>query len=131
MERKNYLIDTNVAIYYFGLAMSNESEKFMDQILGKKYYISVINRIELLGFKRLNGNESDALSSFISNSIIIDLEEDIILETIQIRKKYNIKLPDAIIAATCLVNNCSLITNNIKDFDEITGLHLVKVDQRT
>jgi len=71
MERKNYLIDTNVAIYYFGLAMSNESEKFMDQILGKKYYISVINRIELLGFKRLNGNESDALSSFISNSIII------------------------------------------------------------
>lgn len=56
MERKNYLIDTNVAIYYFGLAMSNESEKFMDQILGKKYYISVINRIELLGFKRLNGN---------------------------------------------------------------------------
>jgi len=131
MERKNYLIDTNVAIYYFGLAMSNESEKFMDQILGKKYYISVINRIELLGFKRLNGNESDALSSFISNSIIIDLEEDIILETIQIRKKYNIKLPDAIIAATCLVNNCSLITNNIKDFDEITGLHLVKVDKRT
>ena len=131
MERKNYLIDTNVAIYYFGLAMSNESEKFMDQILGKKYYISVINRIVLLGFKRLNGNESDALSSFISNSIIIDLEEDIILETIQIRKKYNIKLPDAIIAATCLVNNCSLITNNIKDFDEITGLHLVKVDKRT
>ena len=131
MERKNYLIDTNVAIYYFGLAMSNESEKFMDQILGKKYYISVINRIELLGFKRLNGNESDALSSFISNSIIIDLEEDIILETIQIRKKYNIKLPDAIIAATCLVNNCSLITNNIKEFDEITGLHLVKVDKRT
>src|SRR5450759_1266943 len=131
MERKNYLIDTNVAIYYFGLAMANESEKFMDQILGKKYYISVINRIELLGFKRLNGNESDALSSFISNSIIIDLEEDIILETIQIRKKYNIKLPDAIIAATCLINNCSLITNNIKDFDEITGLHLVKVDKRT
>ena len=131
MERKNYLIDTNVAIYYFGLAMSNESEKFMDQILGKKYYISVINRIELLGFKKLNGNESDALSSFISNSIIIDLEEDIILETIQIRKKYNIKLPDAIIAATCLVNNYLLITNNIKDFDEITGLHLAKVDNRT
>jgi predicted nucleic acid-binding protein len=32
------------------------------------------------------------------------------------------------IAATCLVNNCSLITNNIKDFDKITGLHLVKAE---
>ena len=131
MERTNYLIDTNVAIYYFGLALSTESEKFMDQILGKRYFISVINRIELLGFKRLNENESKALSSFISNSVVFDLEEDIILETIEIRKKYNLKLPDAIIAATCLVNNCSLITNNIKDFDEITGLHLDKVDKRT
>ena len=131
MERKNYLIDTNVAIYYFGLALSNKSEIFIDQIFGKQYSISVINRIELMGFKSLNGNESEALSSFISNSIIYDLEEDIILETIQIRKKYNIKLPDAIIAATCLVNNCSLVTNNIKDFDKITGLHLVKVDKRT
>jgi len=131
MERKNYLIDTNVAIYYFGLALSTESEKFMDQILSERYSISVINRIELLGFKSLNVNESEALSSFISNSDIFDLEENIILETIQIQKKHNIKLPDAIIAATCLVNNFSLITNNIKDFEKITGLHLVKVDRRT
>jgi predicted nucleic acid-binding protein len=127
MERTNYLIDTNVAIYYFGLALSTESEKFIDKILGERYSISVINRIELLGFDRLNVNESDALSAFILKSIIFDLEEDIILETIQIRKKYNIKLPDAIIAATCLVNNCSLITNNIKDFDKISRLNLIKV----
>ena len=131
MERKNYLIDTNVAIYYFGLALSAESEKFMDMILGERYSISVINRIELLGFKSLNVNESEALSSFISHSDIFDLEENIILETIQIRKKYSIKLPDAIIAATCLVNNFSLITNNIKDFDKIRHLQIVKVDKRT
>jgi predicted nucleic acid-binding protein len=128
MERKNYLIDTNVAIYYFGLTLSKKSEKFIDQILTDKYCISVINRIELLGFKKINLNESNALSSFITNSNIFDLEEDIILETIHIRKLYNIKLPDAIIAATCMVNNCSLITNNIKDFDKIKGLHLINVD---
>lgn len=127
MERKKYLIDTNVSIYYFGLALSKESEKLMDQILGERYFISVINRIELLGFKQLNGNESDALYSFVSKSSIIDLEEDIILETIQIRKSFNIKLPDAIIAATCLINNCSLITNNVRDFDKINGLDLIKV----
>jgi len=127
MERKNYLIDTNVAIYYFGLALSKDAEKFMDQVLSERYFISVINRIELLGFKQLNGNESDTLYSFVLKSSIFDLEEEIILETIEIRKTYNIKLPDAIIAATCLVNNCSLITNNIKDFDKINGLYLIKV----
>jgi predicted nucleic acid-binding protein len=47
MGRKNYLIDTNVVLYYFGLALSSESEKFMDKILVEKYFISVINRIEL------------------------------------------------------------------------------------
>ena len=79
MGRKNYLIDTNVAIYYFGMALSFESEKLIDLILSEHYSISVINRIELLGFKGLTERESDALSSFISNSNIFDLEEDIIL----------------------------------------------------
>ena len=126
MGWKNYLIDTNVAIYYFGKALSFESEELIDRIIDEHYSISVINRIELLGFKGLNERESDALSSFISSSIVFDLEEDIILETILIRKMYSIKLPDAIIAATCLVNNCTLITNNIKDFDKITGFQLIK-----
>lgn len=67
MGRKNYLINTNVAIYYFGMALSKDSEKFIDQILGERYSISVINRIELLGFKELSKNETDALNSFIFN----------------------------------------------------------------
>lgn len=127
MGRKNYLIDTNVAIYYFGMALSKESEKYIEQILVEKYFISVINRIELLGFKAINKNESEAINSFITNSMVFDLDEDIIVETIKIRKNYSIKLPDAIIAATCLVNGCSLVTNNIRDFDKIEGLHLIKL----
>lgn len=100
----------------------------MDQVLSERYFISVINRIELLGFKQLNGQESDVFASFVSKSNIFDLEEDIILETIQIRKIYNTKLPDAIIAATCLVNNCTLVTNNVKDFEKISGLHLTRLE---
>jgi predicted nucleic acid-binding protein len=127
MGRKNYLIDTNVVLYYFGLALSSESEKFMDKILVEKYFISVINRIELWGFKAINKNESEALNSFIDHSTIFDLDEPIIVQTIQIRKEYNIKLPDAIIAATCLVNDCYLITNNVRDFEKIKGLQLIKI----
>ncbi|MBC8005361.1 MAG: type II toxin-antitoxin system VapC family toxin [Verrucomicrobia bacterium] len=127
MGRKNYLIDTNVAIYYFGLTLSKESEKYLDQILVGTYFISVINRIELLGFNPININESEAINSFITNATILELDEAIIVKTIYIRKNYSIKLPDAIIAATCLVNGCSLITNNIRDFEKISGLHLIKL----
>jgi predicted nucleic acid-binding protein len=37
------------------------------------------------------------------------------------------ELPDAIIAATCLINNCTLVTNNLKDFEKIIGLDFIKV----
>ncbi len=127
MGRKNYLIDTNIAIYYFGLLIEKESESFLEKILTNNYYISVINRIELLGNKKIEQKEQDALDAFIDNAFVINLDEEIILKTIAIRKKYPVKLPDAIIAATCLVNNCLLITNNTKDFDKIDGLSTIKV----
>lgn len=84
MGRKNYLIDTNAVIYYFGQKLSKGSEKYMDQILIGKYHISVINRIELLGFNTINTNESDAINSFIKNSTVFQLDESVIIETIHI-----------------------------------------------
>jgi predicted nucleic acid-binding protein len=100
MGRKNYLIDTNIAIYYFGLLIEKESENFLEKILTTNYFISVINRIELLGNKKIEQKEQDALDAFINNAVVINLDEEIILKTIAIRKKYAVKLPDAIIAAT-------------------------------
>lgn len=37
MGRKNYLVDTNITIYYFGLLLSKESEAFLDDLLKSKY----------------------------------------------------------------------------------------------
>jgi len=122
MGNQNYLIDTNISIYYFGLVLSRDSVIFLDEIFKKAYYISVINRIELLGCEGLNKNEYDALETFTDRAIVFELEEAVIRETIRIRQHFKIKLPDAIIAATCLINNCCLITNNIKDFTKIKGL---------
>jgi hypothetical protein len=127
MGRKNYLIDTNITIYYFGLLLSKKSEIFIDDIVKKNYYISVVNRIELLGNKGIEPKEQMALNSFINNAVVINMEEEIILKTIEIRKKHSIKLPDAIIAATCLAYNFHLITNNTKDFMKIDGLKTIQV----
>ena len=72
MERSNYLIDTNIAIYYFGKILPKESELFIEKIFHETYYISVINRIELLGFKdiddteKINGLKIIKISPFIN-----------------------------------------------------------------
>jgi predicted nucleic acid-binding protein len=45
--------------------------------------------------------------------------------TIEIRKAYRIKLPDAIIAATALVNDYTLVSRNLGDFEKIEGLTVI------
>lgn len=56
---------------------------------------------------------------------IIQLTAAIVTQTIEIRKEYKIKLPDAIIAATALVNDLTLISRNKSDFKNIDGLAVI------
>ncbi len=125
MGRKEYLIDTNVAIEYIGEVLSESSLKKLDTIIDRKFSISVINKIELLGFADITENEELKFQELIDAADIINLGEDIIHRTIKVRRQFKIKLPDAIIAATALVNNLALITRNTKDFDKIEGLDII------
>ena len=55
---------------------------------------------------------------------MINLEEPIIIKGIEIRKQHQLKLPDAIIAATALVFDLILLTRNIDDFKRISTLKI-------
>ena len=61
----------------------------------------------------------------ISDSTILALSDDIADKCIMLRKANKFKLPDAIIAATALVNNLTLITRNIDDFKNINELQII------
>jgi predicted nucleic acid-binding protein len=86
--------------------------------------LSVITKIEVLGFNA-PGNFSNLLSSFIDDSTVLDLTENVVNATIEIRKKHKIKLPDAIIAATALVYGLVLITRNVVDFKNIDNMNII------
>lgn len=58
-------------------------------------------------------------------SNVIPLHDAIVQKTIEFRKTYKIKLPDAVIAATTLVHGLTLITRNISDFEKIQELEVV------
>ena len=122
MGRQEYLIDTNVAIEYIGEALLEKDLTMLDGIIDEQFYISVINKIELLGFSDITENEELKFQELINAADILDLNENIVNSTIEVRKKYKIKLPDAIIAATALENELTIITHNTKDFNKIEGL---------
>ena len=115
-------MDTNAVIDYLGNRLPSKSESLMDNL---PPLISVITRIEWLGWYQINSEQNQNLQSFIDNSTIYNLEEHVILKTIQLRQKHKIKIPDAIIAATALTHNFILITNNEKDFKDINGLKIL------
>lgn len=118
---KKYLLDTNTIIDYMGNKLPENAKKKLAKIIDGEINLSVINKIELLGFVKVDQN----LIDFISFSNIYQLDEDITELTIEVRKKYRIKLPDAIIAATALHHGFTLVTNNISDFDKIKDIKLV------
>jgi predicted nucleic acid-binding protein len=97
---------------------------FMDKVINDVPNISVITKIEVLGFKTTE-KANQLLESFIDDSIVFGLSDEIVEQTIEIRKEINIKTPDAIVAATALQNGLTLITNDARGFKNIEGLDLV------
>jgi len=116
---KRYLIDTNAIIEYLENKLPNTASVVLDNT---DVQISVISRMELLAWRKATETQLKVLDGFINASYVFGLSEPIILKTIDLRKNYGVKLPDAIIAATALVNDCTLVTRNIDDFKKITGL---------
>lgn len=117
-----YLIDTNSIIDYLDNKLSIKANELIDSITSK---ISVISRMELLGWPGASIDQTKVLEVFISNSEVFALDEPVIIKTIEIRKTSKTKLPDAIIAATAIVNKLVLITRNTRDFSEIEGLNIL------
>ncbi|HTK20628.1 MAG TPA: type II toxin-antitoxin system VapC family toxin [Mucilaginibacter sp.] len=116
---KRYLIDTNAIIEYLENKLPDTASVVLDNT---DIQISVISRMELLAWRKASEAQLKVLNGFINSSYVFGLNEPIILKTIETRRNYGVKLPDAIIAATALVNDCILVTRNIDDFKKITGL---------
>ena len=118
---QKYLLDTNVVLDFMGRKLPEKSKKLLSEIIDEQINISSINKIELLGFKDTEQN----LIDFVNFSEIYHIDNEVIDKTIALRKKYKIKLPDAIIAATAIVNNFILISHNVKDFQKINELKFI------
>jgi len=81
--------------------------------------------MELLGWQFPSPLKQLEAESFVNASTLFYLTNSIADQTILIRRQHKIKLPDAIIAATALVNNFQLITRNDSDFSRINGLNVI------
>lgn len=116
-----FLVDTNILIEFQGKILPQHIHEFVSSVIDTDFNVSIVNKIELLGSKYA----TKATEDFIEFATIYELNTRVANTAIQLRKKYKMKLPDAIVAATAIVNNFALITRNVKDFVDITDLVVI------
>jgi len=119
-----YLYDTNIFIYYLADDITVNSW-FTEEFLNlHEILVSPIIRIELLSLAGLSKEEEQSIEDLLSQFNTVPLLREIENQTIQIKRQYKIKLPDAIIAATAINQDAFLVTRNVSDFKGITGLKI-------
>lgn len=122
---ENYLLDSNIIIDYLEGKMPLHVLDRMDKIIDNKAKISVVTQMEILGWFGATSVQLKLPNEFVADAIVLDLIPDVINRTIMIRQRFKIKLPDAIIAATALVYDLTLLSRNVGDFKNISGLKII------
>jgi len=84
--------------------------------------ISIVTRIEVLGFHRLRPDEDILLRVLLSYFDEYPITQQTAALAIDLRRQRKMSLGDALIAATCLEHGLRLATRNTDDFDWIAGL---------
>lgn len=113
-----YLFDTNIVIYYFNGLTADEA---LHDLLRESFKISMITKIEFLGWNEFAANPElySQARAFIHNASLYGLTDEIAERTIRLRQQFKTKTPDAIIAATALVNGLTVVTHNTDDFTRL------------
>ena len=101
---KELLFDTNAVLYYL-----TDNTIFS---INAEFIISFITEIELLSYPFISEHEKNIIKKFLNSISIIDINQEIKEKTINFRKDYKLKIPDAIICATSNFLNIPLITDD-------------------
>ena len=111
---QRYLLDTNAIIYLIG-------GRLAAPLPAGHYSFSVISEIELLSFSGLSAADEQKLHDLLTLLDRVELTQAVRLEAIQLRKQNKLKLPDAIIAASAINRNATVLTND-QAFHVTSGL---------
>jgi predicted nucleic acid-binding protein len=122
------LCDTDVIIEHFKGNLKTSG--ILHEIGSESILISAITEMELL-FGSKNKRESNQIKKALSDLNLFHLNKNISVISIDLimsySKSHGLRIPDAIIAATALSLDIKLFTYNLKDFQFIEGVKLLKI----
>ena len=115
-----FLLDSNIIIY----SCSNEYE-YLRELINESCILSGFSIVEVLSYHGLKKEEEKYFKDIFEYTAVILPDQDIFDRAIEIRKKYNLKLRDILIAATASVHSLEIYTRNLSDFERVKGLKCI------
>ena len=125
MEKNYITCDPNIFIHWFN--NDKQTIEKLEQIGLGRIAVSVITVMELIEGVD-NKEQLQQLKKKIKHYTIVDFSKEVSELALQLVESYklshNIQIPDAIIAATAVINKIPLFTYNTKDFKYIPKIEL-------
>lgn len=112
MNGSENLLDTNIVLYLTGGKISEKDLPRGD------FAISFVTELEVLSYPSMTESEERNIRDLLDEILIIDINGEIKRRTVDFRKRYKLKLPDAIVAATAVYLKADLITND-REFSRV------------
>ena len=115
------LADSNIIIY-----AAQRDDLDWHQFFGEyELAASIVSYIEALGYQNLSEEEYLILEAIFQDIELLQLTPEIADRAIELRQQRRMGLGDAVIAATALVHDRTLVTRNTRDFRWIANLRLL------
>ena len=117
------LLDSNILIYCYQERYGSLRDFLFDadNIPG----ISSITILEVLGFLNISKDEELYYNTSLTLSYLFGIDDKVIEIATLLKQKKKMSIGDSIIASTALLNDCTLYTRNVKDFNHIEGLKVI------
>ena len=120
----SFVVDTNILIYHAaGSAITHEF--LAGLIAAGTFNISIITKIEFLGWHAQTPEGFKKCGRLVGLSSVLFVTQEVADQAIALRRDRNVRLADAIIAATAIVNGFKLATRNTDDFKGLGTLEIV------
>jgi hypothetical protein len=118
------VVDTDILIDH--LRGIEKAKEFLMEIENKTYtaFISVITKVELL-----SGRKDERVLELFEILHTAPLSDEIVALAGDLRRKYKIGFPDALIAATAITLNAELVTRNLKHYEMIEELVIKDISE--
>lgn len=110
-----FLLDTNAALYFL-------QDRLEQPLPRGRYLFSVITEIELFSYPNMSPLEEASIRRLLAPMERVELDMSVRERTIAVRRACRLKLPDAMIAASALLHDAVLLSND-SGFDRVTELN--------